>query len=121
MRSIIISVFLLLLSHSLFGKEVKGYIKDREGLPISAVIIEQNNTENYTISDINGFFSINLIPQKKVVLRFKYIGYYTKEITIDKEFNDTISDKYFSVNAFIYSYASLIIFIGCFKNLDIVP
>lgn len=90
MRSIIISLFLLLLSHSLYGKEVKGYIKDREGLPISAVIIEQNNTENYTISDINGFFSINLIPQKKVVLRFKYIGYYTKEITIDKEFNDTI-------------------------------
>ena len=90
MRNLIILSILLLFSLSLNCKEVCGFIKDREGLPISAVIIEQNNTDIYTISDINGYFSIDLIPQKKIILRFKYIGYYTKEITINKEFNDTI-------------------------------
>lgn len=75
---------------SLYGKEINGFIKDREGNPISAVIIEQKNTDTYSISDINGFFSIEINPQKKIILRFKYIGYYTKEITIDNDFNDTI-------------------------------
>lgn len=90
MRSIIITFILFFICFSLYGKEINGFIKDREGNPISAVIIEQKNTDTYSISDINGFFSIEINPQKKIILRFKYIGYYTKEITIDNDFNDTI-------------------------------
>jgi TonB-dependent receptor len=72
--------------NSIFGQttyHLKGTISDSasdELLPGAAIKI--NDTESWTISDLNGDFNIKNIKQEKIQLHISYVGYQTKEVTV---------------------------------------
>ena len=74
-------IFALLLTN-LIGQSFSGVVKDISGEPISYVIIEEINSKsektNWTMSDVNGGFTINVKNESDVL--FKRIGF--KSITI---------------------------------------
>lgn len=58
---------------------VKGNIRDTLGESvIGATIMEKNNAQNGSISDINGDFSLSVSPGAVIVI--SYIGYVTQEL-----------------------------------------
>ncbi len=63
-------------------RKITGYIKDKKGNPLPGVTVRIKETNMGTASEVNGYFSLN-IPMKETVLIFTYIGFKTREITID--------------------------------------
>ena len=70
-------ILLAILLTNLHGQTFSGIIKDISGEPISHVIIEEINTNsentNWTISDENGGFIINVNNESDIL--FKRIGF----------------------------------------------
>ncbi len=81
-------VTLLLVSNTLcvFGQQkVSGVVKDADdgtGLPGVNVIV--SGTKVGTITDANGFYSIE-VPGSSSVLKFSFIGYMTKEVKVNAQ------------------------------------
>ena len=75
-------IFFVLILSNLFGQSYSGIVKDISGEPISYVIIEEINSKlensNWTMSDNNGGFTINVDKESDIL--FKRIGF--KNITI---------------------------------------
>ena len=63
---------------------VGGQVKDKNGDALAGVNVTIKGTVTGTISDANGKFNLNL-PADRNVLVFKYLGYKTKEITVNSE------------------------------------
>ncbi len=60
---------------------VKGIIKGPDGLPVIAANISQKGTNNATITDLNGNFTLN-VTGRQPVLVISYIGYVTTEVNV---------------------------------------
>lgn len=60
---------------------VKGIIKGPDGLPVIAANISQKGTNNATITDWNGNFTLN-VTGRQPVLVISYIGYVTTEVNV---------------------------------------
>ena len=78
-------ILVLVLISNLFGQTFTGNVKDVSGTKISYVIIEELNSEsqerNWTISDENGDFSINIMNGSDVL--FQRIGF--KDVIVKNE------------------------------------
>lgn len=62
------------------ARKVSGTINDNKGEPIiGATIVEKGNTTNGTITDIDGNFTLEIVPD--AVLQITYVGYEPQEIT----------------------------------------
>ena len=79
-------IYFVLILSNLFAQSFTGYIKDVSGEPVSFVIIEEINSnleeKNWTISDENGVFTINV--QSNSQLSFDRIGYKDNVIELSK-------------------------------------
>ena len=75
-------IFFVLILSNLFGQSYSGIVRDISGEPISYVIIEEINSNldnsNWTMSDDNGGFTINVDKESDIL--FKRIGF--KNMTI---------------------------------------
>ena len=60
---------------------VKGIIKGPDGLPVIAANISQKGTNNATITDLKGNFTLN-VTGRQPVLVISYIGYVTTEVNV---------------------------------------
>ena len=60
---------------------VNGIIKGPDGLPVIAANISQKGTNNATITDLNGNFTLN-VTGRQPVLVISYIGYVTTEVNV---------------------------------------
>lgn len=60
---------------------VKGIIKGPDGLPVIAANISQKGTNNATITDLNGNFTLNVTGSQPVLV-ISYIGYVTTEVNV---------------------------------------
>ena len=80
-----IYLLLTILFTNLFGQTFTGFVKDVSGTEISYVIIEELNSKseerNWTISDKNGNFSINVMNESSVL--FQRIGF--KDVIVKPE------------------------------------
>ena len=80
-----IYILFTILFSNLFGQTFTGFIKDVSGTEISYVIIEELNSKseerNWTISDKNGNFSINVMNESSVL--FQRIGF--KDVIVKPE------------------------------------
>lgn len=61
--------------------QVSGNVVDEEGNPLTGVTVAMQNTNNGTITDINGYFSINVAED--AVLIFSLKGYFTQQIEVN--------------------------------------
>ena len=81
------------------GKIIQGVVRDYQGEPVIGVNISEQGTTNGTITDINGFYTINV--QEGSVIRFSYLGMKPvlvtigdqSEININMETDQTIIDE----------------------------
>lgn len=62
---------------------LKGVVKDQNGDPIIGATVREKGTNNATITDMNGNYSINL-QNKNAVLQISYVGYVEQEIVASK-------------------------------------
>ena len=80
-----IYILLTILFTNLFGQTFTGFVKDVSGTEISYVIVEELNSKseerNWTISDKNGNFSINVMNESSVL--FQRIGF--KDVIVKPE------------------------------------
>lgn len=60
---------------------VSGYVHDREGEPLIGVSIQVKGTSIGTVTDVEGYFEINMGGYGNVLV-FSYIGYHKKEVTV---------------------------------------
>lgn len=74
-----------LTQHSIVaqGKTVQGTVIDNQGEPLIGVSIVLEGTNNGTITDLDGSFSISVKDEKSVLL-ISYVGYASQRITIGK-------------------------------------
>ncbi|WP_291528561.1 SusC/RagA family TonB-linked outer membrane protein [Bacteroides sp. UBA939] len=73
--------------------QITGVVQDPSGEPIIGVTVMVKGTSTGTITDIDGNYSIS-VPGSKSVLTFSFVGYITKEVTVDnqKTINVTLSE-----------------------------
>jgi TonB-linked SusC/RagA family outer membrane protein len=83
MKKSLLVIVSLFLYHGLFAQDViKGIIKDETGqeLPGASVVIK--GSSYYTLTDINGNFSLKTPKEYPFVLAVNFVGYETQEIEI---------------------------------------
>ena len=69
---------------------VKGTVKGQDGLPVIAATVSQKGTNNATITDLDGNFTLKVKGQRPVLV-FSYIGYVTTEVSVsDKTFINVV-------------------------------
>ena len=86
----ILLIVLLLSAVSLGAKEsnykVYGKIVNQKGEPMSAVIVEIENTDIYTLSEINGNFCLDTKGQSlPETIIFRFVDYYTRRINVTSQ------------------------------------
>lgn len=67
-------------------EKITGTIKDNNGDPVIGASIQIKNTGIGTITDYNGQFSLNNVPENGILI-ISYIGYDTEEIPVNKKKN----------------------------------
>jgi TonB-linked SusC/RagA family outer membrane protein len=67
-------------------EKITGTIKDTNGDPVIGASIQVKNTGIGTITDYNGQFSLNNVPENGILI-ISYIGYDTEEIPVNKKKN----------------------------------
>mgnify|MGYP002927987117 FL=1 len=73
--------------------QITGVVKDTNGEPMIGVTVMVKGTGTGTITDIDGKYSVS-VPGNKSVLKFSFVGYTTKEVTVgnQKSINVTLSE-----------------------------
>ena len=80
---ILINVFML-ASAIAQTNSVAGIVTDESGNPLPGVLIQLTSEPSKgTISDINGYYSIDVAPTD--ILKFSFIGYISREITVGSQ------------------------------------
>jgi TonB-linked SusC/RagA family outer membrane protein len=66
------------------AQTISGVVQDQNGEPVTgATVLEKGNSNNGTITDINGVFSIQVAPNS--LLKISYIGYITQEVNVGND------------------------------------
>ncbi|MBV6645709.1 MAG: von Willebrand factor type A domain-containing protein [Cyclobacteriaceae bacterium] len=76
---ILISMMQLEIQNSRF---VTGTVYDDTGATLPGVTVTIKGSSKGTVTDVNGFYSIEVPTHKNAVLSFAYIGFITKEVTL---------------------------------------
>lgn len=78
-----IMMFLFVFSATIYAQDytIKGTVKDSNGETIIGASIREKGTNNGTITDLNGDFSIQIKQGKSIEISF--IGYETKEVVVN--------------------------------------
>tara|TARA_R110002049_G_scaffold245100_3_gene419078 strand:+ start:13434 stop:16613 length:3180 start_codon:yes stop_codon:yes gene_type:complete len=71
-------------------REITGFVTDSEGTPLAGANVLEKGTTNGIQTDFDGNFSILVAPENTTLI-ISYIGFSTKEISINSESNYTIA------------------------------
>jgi len=83
MKKILIILILLFSSTILIAQEVSGTVTDNSGVTLPGVNVLEKGTNNGTITDFDGKYSINV--SENAILVFSFIGYETLEKSLNGE------------------------------------
>lgn len=86
-RSVLLLIFLFCIKthvHSQVGKVLSGEIYDHQsGDPLIGASIQVIGTQLGTVSDLNGYFTLDNLPGSEVQIEVSYVGYITIMETFD--------------------------------------
>lgn len=87
MKKFIISFCLILFALNTWGqtREIKGQIKGPDQQPIPGVTIIQDGTQNGTVTDDDGNYSLQIPDSGTVVLTASYTGYSDQKIVVGEQ------------------------------------
>jgi len=72
------------------GVTISGKISDSDGNPLPGVNIIEKGTNNGTVTDLDGNFTLT-VSSKESVITFSYIGYITEEIRVGDQTNISLT------------------------------
>lgn len=78
---ILVSIFMLILNFQLSSQEISGKVVDVDNQPLIGASILEIGTQNGTITDLDGNFTLPLQTTNNVI-QVSYVGYQTREIDI---------------------------------------
>ena len=84
-KGLVLLLFVALSSLAIAQNTIKGFVYDNNsGEPVPFANVVLKGTNYGVATDINGFFSINKIPDGKYTLTLRYVGFeeYAEEITL---------------------------------------
>ncbi|HQB27458.1 MAG TPA: TonB-dependent receptor, partial [Paludibacter sp.] len=84
---IIITLINFLILHAFAQTRITGTVVDAAGLEMIGSSIIQKGTTNGVITDINGEFTINLLPNAEKVLVISSVGYVKQEVDVSSRTN----------------------------------
>ncbi|PZX92652.1 hypothetical protein DOS84_14440 [Flavobacterium aquariorum] len=87
-------LFYLVMTLSSFSQNIKGKVFDKDKIPLSGVNIYYKGTTISTVSDENGFFSLNYVPKANTILVISFMGFQTQYFTgfdVNKDLNIKLS------------------------------
>ena len=77
---VVVLALLLLNSFSAFAQQVTGSVRDTQGEPLIGVSILEQGTNNGTVTDMDGNFTIQVAQGR--TLNVSYIGYTTQQVVV---------------------------------------
>ncbi len=88
-----ILIILSLISFQVFAqeREVSGTVIDEEGLPLPGVNVIEKNTNNGTVTDFDGNFSLEIADTEDAILVFSSIGFVEQEVVVGDKTTFNIS------------------------------
>jgi TonB-dependent receptor len=89
----VLSVFVALLSTAVAVAQtggVTGLVVDERG-PLPAATVRLENGEQGVFTDLNGLFSLTRLPEGRVVLLIRYLGYAETRVAVDVVANTTVA------------------------------
>lgn len=66
-------------------RAIKGRVVDDEGVPLLGVNIQEVGTNNITVTDANGNYSLYNISSPNAILKFTYIGFKSVELSLNNK------------------------------------
>ena len=78
-RMVLTALFFMTGTMSFAETSISGTVKDVNGNPLPGVIVKVEGTQDATVTDINGNYSLNAAPSQR--LEFSYLGY--ASLTLD--------------------------------------
>ena len=83
-KLIIVLAFWLGISGILSAREVTGIVKDESGNVLPGVSVVVENTNRGTVTDIHGYYGIEIQPADKALV-FSFVGMETQKVNIGKK------------------------------------
>ena len=80
LKTVIFMCFLVSSTMAFAQSRVSGVVTDAKGEPLIGVTVMEVGTQNGTVTDIDGRYSLNVAPGKQ--LQFSYVGYTTKTSSV---------------------------------------
>ena len=108
MQKLILILLIMLSALSQAQNTISGVIKDQKNTPLIGVNIYINQLQKGTITDSNGDYNFDNLPNGKLTLEFTYQGFKTLNKTIDKlqktnTLNIILEEIYFEMDEVIVS------------------
>lgn len=79
---------ILILGLTAFGvlsaREISGFVSDEAGQPLPGVSVIIENSNRGTLTDIHGFYRLEVLPSDKMLV-FSFVGMESEKISIGKE------------------------------------
>lgn len=96
------ALLFFLFSINVFG-QISGYIKDTEGLPLPYTAVIIDGTTYGTVSNVDGYFELDIQKHGKITLSFQYVGYKNVQKVVEYsgkpvEINITMDSDFLSLN-----------------------
>ena len=80
LKTVLFMCFLVSSTIAFAQSRVSGVVTDAKGEPLIGVTVMEVGTQNGTVTDIDGRYSLNVAPGKQ--LQFSYVGYTTKTSSV---------------------------------------
>jgi iron complex outermembrane recepter protein len=81
-KPLLCAFFLLISAFNLSAQQISGTVKDDNNNPLVGASVLLKGTKNGTLADVNGAYKLSDVP-KGGTLVVSFVGYTTKEVTID--------------------------------------
>jgi len=90
-RGAMLALLIMLGTNSIFAQSItiKGTITDTEGMPLPGANILQKGTQNGSVSDFDGLYTIS--APKGSTLVYSFIGFTPKEVVVENQTTINIS------------------------------
>src|SRR5690606_195982 len=88
--SLLLTLFVSLVSIAFAQDQVRGIVKDDDGLPVPGATVVVKGSSNYTVTDANGVFAIGIGKEYPVTLQFNLTGYKAEQLEIYESLDEEV-------------------------------
>jgi iron complex outermembrane receptor protein len=104
-----LSMLLLLWVNMLFSQKITAVVTDEKGQPLPGANIRNRAAHTYAVSDNNGRFSIQVLPDFKGLLEISYIGFNTALLSYRISGDSVLDMGSIRMEAYVYNQEEVVV------------